>query len=556
MPAPTPVNNYPVLVGAGRRLPATIRHRYARQCRQCHLHDRVFQQRGLRRVGQWRGRSVPRLDHGHDVGDGDTGSNNVQNFPVLARASSNGNTTVVGTLDSAPGTYTVELFSNAACDTSNHGEGETFLSAVNVTIDPTTNPSGYFSFTLPAVSAPQVITATATDAGNNTSEFSACRSVTPPPGVTVVETGGTAVTEGGAGDTLSVVLNAPPTANVTVSLTTGTQLQPIADLVFTPANWNTAQTVNVAAVDDPLSEGPHSAPLGLTATSTDPGYTGLVIPSITVSIADNDTPGFTVNPISGLTTTEAGGTATFTVRLNTVPTAVVAIPLTSSDTTEGVIGPPSSIVLLTFQPDATALNPQTVTITGIQDALADGPVAYTIVTRPASSTDPNYNAVDPSDVAVTNTDDEGAVGLSISDATVTEGDAGAPLLTFTVTLTPPSSQMVTVNFATADGTALGGATGGLACAAGVDYLTTSGQLIFQPNDTQKPITVTVCPDTLTEGAETVLVNLSSAVNSTIGDGQGIGTIGDNDTAGTLAFSAATAQVAENAGQRDPDRPAW
>ena len=50
---------------------------------------------------------------------------------------------------------------------------------------------------------------------------------------------------------------------------------------------------------------------------------------------DNDTAGITVTPTSGLTTTEAGGTATFTVVLNTQPTADVTIGLTSSDTTEG-----------------------------------------------------------------------------------------------------------------------------------------------------------------------------------------------------------------------------
>ena len=60
----------------------------------------------------------------NDVGDGDTGPNNLQNFPVLARASTSGaTTTVVGTLDSAPGTYAVELFDNAACHVSGHGEG-------------------------------------------------------------------------------------------------------------------------------------------------------------------------------------------------------------------------------------------------------------------------------------------------------------------------------------------------------------------------------------------------------------------------------------------------
>ena len=60
---------------------------------------------------------------------------------------------------------------------------------------------------------------------------------------------------------------------------------------------------------------------------------------MSVTNTDNDTAGITVSPISGLTTTEAGGTATFTVVLNTQPTANVTIGLSSSDTTEGTVRP-------------------------------------------------------------------------------------------------------------------------------------------------------------------------------------------------------------------------
>jgi len=108
--------------------------------------------------------------------------------------------------------------------------------------------------------------------------------------------------------------------------------------------------------------------------------------------------GITVTPTSGLTTTEAGGTATFTVKLNTVPTNNVTVGLSSSDTTEGNVGPLS----LLFTP-LNALTPQTVTVTGVPDALDDGNVAYTIVTAPAVSVDASYNSVNAADVSVTNT---------------------------------------------------------------------------------------------------------------------------------------------------------
>ena len=56
---------------------------------------------------------------------------------------------------------------------------------------------------------------------------------------------------------------------------------------------------------------------------------------VSVTNTDNDTAGITVSPTSGLVTTEAGGTATFTIVLNTQPTADVTIGLSSSDTTRG-----------------------------------------------------------------------------------------------------------------------------------------------------------------------------------------------------------------------------
>ena len=74
-----------------------------------------------------------------------------------------------------------------------------------------------------------------------------------------------------------------------------------------------------------------------------------------------------MTPTSGLTTTEAGGTATFTVVLTAQPTADVTIALSSSDTTEGTVSPAS----LTFT-GANWNTPQTVTVTGVDDLLADG----------------------------------------------------------------------------------------------------------------------------------------------------------------------------------------
>ena len=110
----------------------------------------------------------------NDVGDGDPGPNNLQNFPVLTSAVLGTATTVSGTLNSTASTvFRIEFFANVSADASGAGEGLNFIGATNVT----TNASGNATFTslaLPAiVPAGQKISATATDPAGNTSEFSA-----------------------------------------------------------------------------------------------------------------------------------------------------------------------------------------------------------------------------------------------------------------------------------------------------------------------------------------------------------------------------------------------
>ena len=115
----------------------------------------------------------------NDVGDGDTGGgNDRQNFPVLHSVLRAGpNVNVQGTLNSLPSaSYTIEFFTSNLCDPSAHGEGQTFLGSTAVVTDATGNVT--FNAVLPApAGARQRLTATATDAIGNTSEFSVCVAV-------------------------------------------------------------------------------------------------------------------------------------------------------------------------------------------------------------------------------------------------------------------------------------------------------------------------------------------------------------------------------------------
>ena len=97
----------------------------------------------------------------NDAGDGDTGANNLQNFPVLAAAAGG----VQGTLNTTPNTvFRIEFFGNTACDASGNGEGGTLLGATTVLTD----ALGTAAIPLFNVATGQFVTATATDPANNT----------------------------------------------------------------------------------------------------------------------------------------------------------------------------------------------------------------------------------------------------------------------------------------------------------------------------------------------------------------------------------------------------
>ncbi|WP_051284422.1 beta strand repeat-containing protein [Desulforegula conservatrix] len=123
----------------------------------------------------------------------------------------------------------------------------------------------------------------------------------------------------------------------------------------------------------------------------------------TFAVSGGGIRGIIVTPTSGLTTTESVGTATFTVVLDCMPTADVTINMASSNTSEGTVSPFS----LTFTV-ANWNTPQTVTVTGVDDSTYDGNKSYQIITSAAISQDANYNGINPSDVSVTNTDNDSA----------------------------------------------------------------------------------------------------------------------------------------------------
>jgi hypothetical protein len=121
----------------------------------------------------------------------------------------------------------------------------------------------------------------------------------------------------------------------------------------------------------------------------------------------------------------------------------------------------------------------------------------------------------------------GTPSLSINDVSLSEGNSGTKQFDFTVTLSQTTNSQVTVDYATANGTATTGNN---------DYEQASGTLTIPANAQSRTISVTVNGDTTDEGNETFFVNLSNANNATIADGQGQGTIQNDDGAGGATYS--------------------
>ena len=198
----------------------------------------------------------------------------------------------------------------------------------------------------------------------------------------------------------------------------------------------TSKTITLNVLGDTIVEPDET----IIVTLSNPAGAGLT-PTITTATAtttiiNDDKVGVTVNPVTGLTTSEVGGKATFTVKLNSQPSANVTFGLSSSNVAEGIVSTNS----LTFTP-ANYSQPQTVTVTGVKDSVVDGNVVYKVVTAAAVSTDVNYNNLDPDDVTVTNSDNE-TPGITVNPtAGLTTGEDGSKANFAVVLNTKPTANV-------------------------------------------------------------------------------------------------------------------
>ena len=460
-------------------------------------------------------------------------------------------------------------------------------------------------------------------------------------------------------DTYTVVLTSRPTASVTIDLSAGAGAPVTLDktrLTFAPADWNTAQTVTVTALDDvydnPGDERAVSIAHAIAASSGD--YASLIVAPVSVTVTDDDAAPSAITlsvdadtGTQGTQTSVAEGGGAKTVRVTATisgnsrfpaeTTVTLAVGKSTDSATEATdyetvtdqtitigAGASSGFVDFTLTPkqdvlaegaeaigldgtsgtlDVTGTEisltdddaaPTGITLTVDENTVGEGDATATTVTVTATvngatrytdaktvvvsvgagastaTSAADYAAVaafnitiaagaasatgtfdltpiqdtlhegtetidvtgtsgtlDVTKAVISLTDDDSAPSFAVADASAAEGDA----VTFTVTRSGATGAAATVKW----NTAADAADDASPATAGTDYtaVTTARTLSFAVGDSAKTFTVATAEDTLAEGDETFLVELSDATGgATIATGEATGTITDDDAVPT------------------------
>lgn len=341
------------------------------------------------------------------------------------------------------------------------------------------------------------------------------------PSATISVTPANVAEDGAPNLVFTVTLNqANPGAATSIGYTIGgtatnsTDYATITSPLVIPAG-NLTGTITVNPTADAAIEADETVTLTLAAGA---GYTVGAPASATGTILDDDLPNLTINDVT-VSEGNAGTTNfTFTVSLSAPagPGGVSFDIATANDSaTAGVDYVASTLTSQTI-PAASSSYTFTVQVNG--DTQNEATETYFV-----NATNVVNAVVADSQGVGTITNDDPLPSLSINDVTLAEDDSGTSNAVFTATLSAASGQSVSVNYATGDGTAT----------QPEDYTNTSGTLTFAPGQTTRTITVPVIGEIVPEANETFFVNLSGAVNATISDNQGVGTITNDDVPVTV-----------------------
>lgn len=442
----------------------------------------------------------------NDVGDADTGANNLQNFPVITSVISNGGTTTIqGTLESASSSqFRIELFSNNTCDPTGFGEGQNYLGFTNVTTD----ASGHGSFTFNVPSANVVggfFSATATDPNGNTSEFSACASgVVSSPGTLQFSTNFIGKIENSGSFTINVTRTNGSTGTVTVQYGTadGAATSP-SDYTSTSGSLTfndgeTSKPITVPIVDDSTPEGFENFKVSITNPSG-----GAILGSIasaTLGIQDNDLPTLSISDVSQAEGNSGTTAFIFTVTSSNAINNDINVTYVTADggaTTGSDYQATSG--LLTIPAGQTS---KTITVNVTGDTTKEPDEAFVVgLSLAANATLAKSQGIG------TIINDDGVPPATIQfDQSTYNVLEGLGALTIAVTRSGDTSAAASVDYATND----------VAATQKGDLEYTAGTLTFVAGETSKTLTLLINEDAHIEGDEIFQVALSNPVGASLG----------------------------------------
>ena len=238
----------------------------------------------------------------------------------------------------------------------------------------------------------------------------------------------------------------------------------------------------------------------------------------TVTIIDDDEPSLmSVGDISVVEGNNGTSNVSFTVNLDKASGKEITVDYATADATaisgedyQGISGS------LTFEPGETS---KTVLVGIAGDIIDEFDETFSFSLSNASNA-----IIDSSTAIATIINDDLSPQLTVEDTTVIEGNNGTNLALFTVSLDNPSSKEISIDYATADGTAT----------AGVDYEATSGTLTFAPGLMVQTVSIPIIGDTIDEIDEAFFLNFNNSSNVVVSDGQSQGIITDDDAPPEIA----------------------
>ncbi|OQP77188.1 hemagglutinin [Xanthomonas phaseoli pv. syngonii LMG 9055] len=316
--------------------------------------------------------------------------------------------------------------------------------------------------------------------------------------------------------TLSQTNTSATTVNLTRSgtATSGTDYSGAVTSVVVPANASSA-SFSITPTPDTTVEADETVIFSVAAGI---GYSTGSPSSATATIVNDDFPVASI-AVSPASVSEDGATnLVYTVTLDQPSPTALSIGFgvsgtATSGTDYAVVNSPLVI--------AAGQSTGTITVNPTADSTVE-PDETVVISLNAGS---GYTVGSPNSATGTILNDD-LPGLSINDVSVNEGNAGTTNATFTVSLSAPAGAGgVSFDLATADGTAT----------AGVDYVASSLTRTIPAGSSSATFTVLVNGDTLAEPDETFFVNVSNVTGATVSDGQGLGTIVNDDAQPALSI---------------------